>query len=44
MLRRVVYWLLVFAVSLALVILLLAFFESRDASEVGAGVPAMRIS
>lgn len=35
-LRYTVYWALVLGVSLILVILLLGFFESRDASEVGA--------
>lgn len=34
-LGRVVYWLAVLAVSLVLVGLLLAFFESRDASKIG---------
>lgn len=44
LLRRTVYWMLVLAVSLVLVILLLGFFESRDASEVGAAgrPPAQR--
>ena len=36
LLRFAAYWLLVLVVSLVLVILLLGFFESRDASEVGA--------
>lgn len=32
---RVAYWLLVLALSLVFVLALLAFFESRDAGEVG---------
>lgn len=35
-LGRAAYWLLVLCVSLVFVFLLLLFFESRDASEVGA--------
>lgn len=34
-LARTAYWLLVLAVSLVFVFLLLAYFEARDASEVG---------
>ena len=38
---RAAYWLLVLAVAMLFVFLLLAFFERRDASEVGAvGAPA----
>lgn len=35
MLVRIVYWLAVLVVSLALVIALILFFESRDQSSVG---------
>ena len=35
LLKKLVYWLLVLAVSLALVIALILFFESRDQSAVG---------
>jgi hypothetical protein len=39
---RIVYWLVVIAISLALLVLLVRFFESRDESEVdnGAAIPA----
>jgi hypothetical protein len=37
MLRRVIYWLAVLAVSLALVVGLLLFLESRDRSSVEKG-------
>jgi hypothetical protein len=36
-LLKVIYWLAVLAVSLALLVLLVLFFESRDASNVEEG-------
>ncbi|WP_332671373.1 hypothetical protein [Aromatoleum sp.] len=42
-LRRVAYWGLVLVVSVVLVVLLLGFFESRDASEVGATAVTERL-
>lgn len=42
-LRRVAYWGLVLVVSVVLVVLLLGFFESRDASEVGAAAVTERL-
>jgi hypothetical protein len=40
-LGKVLYWLAVLAVSLALLVALVLFFESRDDSELdGSGVPA----
>jgi hypothetical protein len=36
-LLKVVYWLAVIAVSVALLVLLVLFFESRDASDVEEG-------
>jgi hypothetical protein len=41
LLGKVLYWLAVLAISLALLIGLVLFFESRDSSEVGQG-PAAR--
>jgi hypothetical protein len=38
---KVLYWLAVLAVSLALVIGLILWFESRDESEVGAAPPGV---
>jgi uncharacterized protein YggT (Ycf19 family) len=39
-LLKVLYWLAVFAISLALVIGLILWFESQDASEIeGSGLP-----
>jgi hypothetical protein len=41
---KVLYWLAVLAVSIVLLFLLLAFFESRDASDVDNGAaPALRL-
>jgi hypothetical protein len=40
-LKRILYWLAVLVVSLALLVALVLFFESRDASEIekgGAGI------
>jgi len=34
---KFVYWLAVFVISLALVVALVLFFESRDASEIESG-------
>jgi len=34
MVRKLLYWLAVLAISLALVVVLILFFESRDASQV----------
>ena len=43
--KKVLYWLAVFAVSIALVIGLIMFFESRDDSSLdGAAVPPASIS
>jgi hypothetical protein len=39
LLGRVIYWLVVLAVSVALLILLVLFLESRDAPDVEAGSP-----
>jgi hypothetical protein len=39
LLGKIIYWLAVLAVSVALLIVLIHFFESRDDSEVGAGAP-----
>jgi hypothetical protein len=40
--KRIIYWLAVFAISVALVILLILFFESRDQSSVESGaIPAI---
>jgi hypothetical protein len=36
--KVIIYWLAVVAISIALVIALILFFESRDRSSVGAGV------
>jgi hypothetical protein len=42
-LLKVLYWLAVLAVSLALVVGLILWFESRDESEIeGSGLPAVR--
>ena len=42
-LGQVVYWLVVIAISVALLVLLVRFFESRDESQVdGAAVPVLR--
>jgi cytochrome b subunit of formate dehydrogenase len=42
-LLKVLYWLAVLAVSLALVVGLILWFESRDESEIeGSGLPAIR--
>jgi hypothetical protein len=42
-LLKVLYWLVVLAVSLALVVGLILWFESRDESEIdGSGVPTIR--
>jgi cytochrome b subunit of formate dehydrogenase len=42
-LLKVLYWLAVLAISLALVIGLILWFESRDASEIeGSGLPDIR--
>jgi hypothetical protein len=44
MLGRVVYWLAVLAISLALLVALVLFFESRDQSDLdGAGLPAPQV-
>jgi hypothetical protein len=42
LLRKVIYWLAVLAVSIVLLVLLVRFFESRDESQVegGAAVPS----
>ena len=43
MILRVLYWLAVLAISLALVVALILFFESRDQSQLERGaVPALR--
>jgi hypothetical protein len=40
--KQIIYWLAVLAISVALVILLILFFESRDQSSVESGaVPAI---
>jgi hypothetical protein len=39
LLGRIIYWLAVIAVSIALLILLVLFFESRDDSDVGTNTP-----
>jgi hypothetical protein len=36
-LARVLYWLLVLAISVVLLVLLVSFFESRDESQLDAG-------
>jgi hypothetical protein len=42
MLFRILYWIAVLAISLALVIALILFFESRDQSSIeGSAVPAL---
>jgi cytochrome b subunit of formate dehydrogenase len=42
-LLKVLYWLAVLAISLALVIGLILWFESQDESEIeGSGVPSIR--
>jgi hypothetical protein len=42
MLLRILYWIAVVAISLALVIGLILFFESRDQSSIeGSAVPAL---
>jgi hypothetical protein len=42
-LLKVLYWLAVLAVSLALVVGLILWFESRDESEIeGSGLPTLR--
>ena len=42
-LLKVLYWLAVLAVSLALVVGLILWFESRDESEIeGSGLPAIK--
>jgi hypothetical protein len=42
-LLKVLYWLAVLAVSLALVVGLILWFESRDEAEIeGSGLPAVR--
>jgi hypothetical protein len=42
-LLRVLYWLAVLAISLALMIGLILWFESQDESEIeGSGLPALR--
>ena len=42
-LGRIVYWLVVVAISVLLLVLLVRFFESRDESQVnGAAVPVLR--
>ena len=42
--KRIIYWLAVLAISLALVILLILFFESRDQSSVESGaIPAIPV-
>jgi cytochrome b subunit of formate dehydrogenase len=42
-LLKVLYWLAVLAVSLALVVGLILWFESRDESQIeGSGLPAVR--
>jgi hypothetical protein len=42
-LGKIVYWLAVLAVSIALLIALVLFFESRDESQVGGGTVPVRI-
>jgi hypothetical protein len=43
-LGKILYWLAVLAVSIALLIALVLFFESRDESQVGNGtVPARQL-
>ena len=44
-LLKVLYWLTVLAISLALVVGLILWFESQDESEIdGSGVPAIRFA
>jgi hypothetical protein len=43
-LLKVLYWLAVLVVSLALLVLLVLFFESRDSSQVQDGEPRSGIS
>jgi uncharacterized membrane protein YhaH (DUF805 family) len=40
-LARVLYWLVVLAVSVVLLVLLVSFFESRDESQIDAAVTAI---
>ena len=46
MLLKVVYWLAVVAVSVALVVLLILWFESQDASDIddSAATPVMSVA
>lgn len=44
MLGKVVYWLAVVAISLALVVLLVLFFESRDESQIESGAALLGLS
>ena len=41
---RIIYWLAVVAISLALVIALILFLESRDQSSVEAGLRGLRLA
>ena len=44
MAKRIIYWLAVLAISLALVIVLILFFESRDQSSVESrAIPAIPV-
>jgi cytochrome b subunit of formate dehydrogenase len=43
-LLKVLYWLAVLAISLALVVGLILWFESRDESEIEGAGPAHRVS
>jgi hypothetical protein len=44
MVGRILYWLLVLAISIALVIGLILFFESRDQSSVDASAPPVWVT
>ncbi len=44
MLGKIVYWAAVVAISLALVVLLILFFESRDESQIDSGVVLVAVS
>jgi hypothetical protein len=39
LLGRIIYWLAVLAVSVALLVVLIRFFESRDDSDIGTRTP-----
>jgi hypothetical protein len=43
-LGKILYWVAVLAISIALLIVLVLFFESRDSSQVHSVVPPLRLS